>query len=330
MFHLKKTIFVFVFIHCVVSYAIENSIVDLVVKLERIEKLPHRKYDPDQYLEIRSLLEKTKERIRLVSYNILFHLNDYKLSEENRWHQRCPRILEILNYINPDIFGVQELYPEQLRSILPYLEKTYNVVSPDVPWGEMNAIFYNKQRFVCKEKVIWSLPSGGSKLHISETLTVAILQDLTTHRQFAVCNLHLPFSSPKGRKEQVQFFLQKVYPTLEDLPVLLIGDFNTFPNRPDLKKLPAFDGDFICRLLETKLQDCRHKALMGHVGPLSTFTNLPEDTSPFKGTGTPGVFLDHIFASDSIEVLIHAIDPATVNGHFPSDHMPVFIDFCIQ
>ena len=69
---------------------------------------------------------------------------------------------------------------------------------------------------------------------------------------------------------------------------------------------------------------------MGHLGPIVTFTNSPENGVPFKGTGTPGIFLDHILVSKGLSVLIHAVQPGTVGGYFPSDHMPVLIDFVVD
>lgn len=110
-----------------------------------------------------------------------------------------------------------------------------------------------------------------------------------------------------------------------------MGDLNTFPNRIDLDRLPFLDGDYIHRILtQTILHDARDVSLLGHLGPISTFTNNPPDIQKFQGTGTPGVFLDHIYVSKEITVLIHATQPVTVGGGYPSDHMPVFIDFTLN
>lgn len=110
------------------------------------------------------------------------------------------------------------------------------------------------------------------------------------------------------------------------MPVVFMGDLNTFPNRPDMS-FPALDGDYVDQILTKKtLHDSLHVSVGGHVGPISTFTNKDPDVIPFQGTGTPGVFLDHIYVSKEITVLMHAVQPGTVDGHFPSDHMPVVVD----
>jgi endonuclease/exonuclease/phosphatase family metal-dependent hydrolase len=38
------------------------------------------------------------------------------------------------------------------------------------------------------------------------------------------------------------------------------------------------------------------------------------------------VILDHIYVAGAVEVLLHAVEPARVDGHFPSDHMPLIAD----
>ena len=78
------------------------------------------------------------------------------------------------------------------------------------------------------------------------------------------------------------------------------------------------------------LKDAMGRALVGQVGPIATFTNAPEGKIPFKGLGTPDVILDHIYVSKEIIPLLHAIQPATVDGHFPSDHMPVLVDCIVK
>ena len=108
------------------------------------------------------------------------------------------------------------------------------------------------------------------------------------------------------------------------------GSLNTFPNWPETC-FPALDGDFVDKVLTKKtLKDSYAQALVGHVGPISTFTNNPPGVEPFEGTGSPGVFLDHIYVSPGIAVLLHAVQPATVDKHFPSDHMPVIIECIVK
>src|SRR5205085_1931272 len=94
--------------------------------------------------------------------------------------------------------------------------------------------------------------------------------------------------------------------------------------------LPYYDGNYIFKILTSKsLRDAHDTALIGTLGPMATYTNREGSPLPFQGTGTPGVFLDHILVGGNILVLLQAVQPALVDGHFPSDHMPLVVD-CVN
>lgn len=310
--------------------AVENSIIPLIEKVEIIENLPVAKYSKNQYQEIVSHLNQKDEKIRLVTYNVLFNRYDHNLDEVNRWPNRLPRIVKLIEEMQPDIMGVQELYTNQSEELLPCIEQTYAFFSRACEDGELNGIFYRKDRFEVIDSKIWYM-TATPNVPSSETLTLLQLKDLKTCKVIAVFNTHLAFSKIDKRDFQVRFIAEKIESFAEQMPVILTGDLNTFPNRLDLEKLPFYDGDYINRLLTAgSLKDARNVSILGHLGPISTFSNAEDGIAPFKGTGTPGVFLDHIYVSEGINVLIHAVQPGTVDGHFPSDHLPVLIDLTIR
>lgn len=310
--------------------AIENSIIPLMEKYENPGHLPRKKYSFNQWKEITEALEHKEEKIRIVTYNMLFNLYDHNLEEENRWPQRFPRILELLNEMQPDIIGVQELYNEQLQHMLEAISETYAFFGTPCEDGELNGIFYRKNRFEVIESKVWFMTSTPQKPR-SETLTMVQLKDVATGKVFGVFNAHLAFSKIEKREFQARFIVKHLHAVAEEMPVLFMGDLNTFPQRLEMKKLPFYDGDYIHRILtQGALREAREYSLLGHLGPISTFTNGADDGIPFKGRGTPGVFLDHIYVTKGVIVLLHAVQPATVGGHFPSDHMPVLIDCLLQ
>lgn len=309
---------------------IENSIIPKISECENSTQTPSHKYSKNQYSEICNILQLKDERIRLVSFNMLFNLHDNNLKVENRWPQRLPRLVEIIQEMHPDIIGAQELYPDTLKDLLRFLGEDFAFYTKPCEDGELNGIFYRKSRFELIQSHVWYM-NPNSSFSSSDTLTMVQLKDLKTGKVIAVFNTHLAFSKIDKREYQARFIAEKIASFADELPILLTGDFNTFPNRPDLIKLPFYDGDYIHQILTKQhLKDAREISLLGHLGPLSTFTNQDQDPSPFKGTGTPGVFLDHIYVSNPVSVLIHAVQPGTINGYFPSDHMPVIIDFVIK
>lgn len=307
---------------------ISGSVVSTVDSLEQIETLSRQKYTKRQFAEIEKALACKDYKIRVMSYNMLFNLFEEKKEEENWWKNRFSRVVDLIEETAPDILGVQELYDEQVTDLLSKLGDEYVFVSRDPKIGETNGIFFKKNRFRLLDRAIWNTPHE-SQIHISDHLTTIVLQDCKTGKIFSVMNTHFAFTDIETRERQAEFAGRLA--SQQKIPVIFTGDLNTFAARPELYKMPFFDGDYVNKVLNHFcLHDARELSLLGHVGPLSTFTNEETDTVAFKGTGTPGIFVDHIYLSKGITVLVHAVEPAKVDGHFPSDHMPVFADLLIN
>ncbi|MDP1880071.1 MAG: endonuclease/exonuclease/phosphatase family protein [Parachlamydiaceae bacterium] len=300
--------------------AVENSVIPVMETFECIENLPTQKLTKNQFSEIANALEKKEEMIRLVTYNMLFNLYDHNLDEENRWPNRLPRIVELIHEMQPDIINTQELYPTQVQDIV-------NLIGDDFSFfpgkkdedGESYGIFYRTDRF--------ELLSS----QIDYPLSMVQLKDLKTEKIIHVFNSHMPLSNIEKREANAHKIAQIIEPFAKQTAVIFTGDLNTFPGRFDLKDLPFYDGDYIHRILSKgSLKNSHQESLLGHFGPISTFTNSSTDVKPFQGTGTPGIILDYIYVSKKVTVLTHAVEHGTVDGHFPSDHMPVLIDFLIN
>ena len=301
-------------------FTAENSIIPLVEKFESFRNLPSQKFTKNQLAEIESALRQKETKIRLVTYNMLFDLYDQNLEPENRWPNRLPRIVNLISEMKPDIICTQELYPNQVTDLTKLLKNEFAFFTGQKDKdGESYGIFYRKSRF--------ELLSN----HVICPLSMIELKDLKTDKIVYVFNTHMPLSNIEERERHAHKIVQITEPFAKKGAVIFTGDLNTFPERLDLPKLPFYDGNYIHRILSKgSLKNSEESSLLGHLGPISTFTNHDPDIHPFKGTGTPGIVLDYIYVSPKITVLTHATEPATVNGHFPSDHMPVLIDFQIQ
>lgn len=328
---MKIRYFFLIFVYSIsAAIGVEQSIIPLMEKTESLSALPIAKYSTSQFAEIEESLNRKTERLRLVTYNMLAHTYDYKTDPVNRWPQRLPRILDLLDEMQADIIGAQELYDHQAQDILDHFGETYVFYALPCDDGEQNGIFYRKDRFEVVDSHVWYM-SETPEVPDTETLTMLTLRDLRSGQTFAVFNAHLAFSNVNKRDYQARFIQKYAEKYAKNMPVLVTGDLNTFPNRTDLGKLPFYDGDYIHRLLtQESLRDARDMSLLGHIGPLSTFTNATDEAIPFTGIGTPGVLLDHVYISKGITVLLHAVQPGTVDGHFPSDHMPIVVDFLLS
>lgn len=321
------------------SGSVVDSVAAQMDRLESGEGLHPEKYSGCQWQEIQRALAARKDRIRVMSYNMLFNLHEEQLEPQHHWQRRLPRIIALIQTNAPDIIGSQELQADQLQDVLENLGETYAFFGRGTvdgqTSGEINGVFYRKERFkplLCK---VWWMsptpetPSPDHSISLARTLTMVQLFDKTTQQRLAVFNTHFSFSSPNSRDESARFAAQLTAHYAAEIPVILTGDFNFFANRPDLRDLPFFDGSHAFRLLTSRgLEDSASVSVLGHIGPLSTYTNQGNDLTPFTGVGEPGIVLDHIFVSPQICVLLHATDPSRINGNFPSDHLPVMAD-CI-
>ena len=314
-------------------FSLENSIVPEIEALESGQALVSEKYATQQYQEILSAIAKKKERVRIVSYNILFNLYDNNLKEPYKWPQRTPRVIKVIQEMQPDLLGVQELYPDQRDDLLKDLSETYTFFSKPASDGELNGIFYNKHRFKVLDSHVWYLSDKGPEVPSASALILLHLQDNITEAPLAIFNTHLSFSKVEKRVAQakkIHGIISQFHKTHPDVALIFTGDLNTFPNLPDKKSLPFYDGDYTQSLIKKDLfDDAKDRSILGHIGPLGTFTNKEGCNAPFHGTGTPGVYLDHIYVSPNITVLLHAVNPATEGGLWPSDHMPLIADIAL-
>lgn len=309
---------------------VDSLVIPEIEHAENITDLPVAKYSKRQYEGIVKALNQGSERIRLVTYNVLFNCFDQSLDEINRWPQRIPRILELLAKVDPDILSVQELLEDQAVDLMKHLGDTYELYTKPGSDKECTGILYRKDRFRILDRHVWYMTEAPEQIG-PNTLTMLKLLDLRSGKEFIIYNTHLAFSKINNRDFQARFIAEKIQPMAKKTPLIFTGDLNTFPNRLDLPNLPAYDGDYVLQILQgDSLKKAQDVALLGHLGPIATFTNREGGFKPFEGTGTPGVILDNILVSEDIVVLIHAVLPETVNGHFPSDHMPVLIDFLVK
>lgn len=316
----SKTIISLTLLTTFSAEGVENSIIPVIENFESIENLPSTKLTKNQLSEISDALEKKAEKIRLVTYNMLFNLYDHHLDEENRWPNRLPRIVELINEMKPDIINTQELYPSQVEDIVSLIGKDFSFFPGQKDDdGESYGIFYRTDRF----ELISS--------QIDYPLSMVQLKDLKTDKIIQICNTHMPLSNIEKRESNAHKIVQITESFAKEMAVIFTGDLNTFPGRLDLENLPFYDGDYIHRILSKgALKNSKEQSLLGHFGPISTFTNNQTSVQPFQGTGTPGIILDHIYVSEKVTVLTHAVEHGTVDGHFPSDHMPVLIDFLVN
>src|SRR5579883_1026881 len=104
---------------------VTDSIVPFLEGLENGSKIIQDRYSTSQYKEIVSTLKKSKNKFRVVSYNIVRDISDREVAPEYRWASRLPRLVEFLDTLQPDILGVQEPQETQIEQLLAKIGDKY-------------------------------------------------------------------------------------------------------------------------------------------------------------------------------------------------------------
>lgn len=250
--------------------------------------------------------------LTVMSYNLKFA----SPNPPNSWPQRRPLMREVIQQINPDVFGTQEGIYAQLKDIATDL--------PDYEWiglgreggskGEFMAVFYRKARleplaydhFWLSDtpEVIASSTWGNT---CRRMVTWVRFFDRQTKREFFFWNTHFDHEVQAAREKAAKLVRERVTALDTKLPLILTGDFNAAGGSNQAHKILTADGFF---------SDTWFTAKERKGEGLSTFNS-------FKAIQHEGFRIDWIltrgeFAVDSTEIVTFSRD-----GQFPSDHFPL-------
>ncbi len=313
---------------------VENSIIskmDQLVITELREKL-----NQAQILAIRNVI--LDKSLRVMSFNMLFNRFDEHLDLVDRWENRKERVAEYVLYTFPDIIGSQELQSDQLDDLLGKIGHEYDFYGvgdeDGSRLGDIPGIFYKNERLELVDGKTYYFSETPERISAGpfgskNTFSFCHFKDKATEDEFIVLNTHLAFGNIERRFYEA-CKLKEFLKANHKLPIILTGDFNTFPFRQELA-LPFYDGETIVKIIEEGcVKDSSKESLFGHFGPISSTNFCSITKKPFGSEGDPGVILDHIFISEEFATIAHGIDAAKVDGHYPSDHFPVIADVVIK
>lgn len=234
----------------------------------------------------------------------------------NAWPDRRPVMKACIKKMAADVVGTQEGVYSQLRDIATDV--------PEYDWigtgrdggsrGEFMAIFYRKARLEPLEfdhfwlsdtpNVIASTNWGNTNRRMT---TWVRFRERKSGREFIVFNTHLDHAVVGAREKGAALIRQRVEQMTNDLPVLLIGDFNAEPGKEKAYSL-LVDGGFF--------SDAWTAAATRRNDGIETFHN-------FKGPRTGPYRIDWILTRGSWEVPEAEVFIFSRRDQFPSDHHPV-------
>jgi endonuclease/exonuclease/phosphatase family metal-dependent hydrolase len=130
-----------------------------------------------------------------------------------------------------------------------------------------------------------------------------------------VFNTHLDLVGSLARERSAALILSRMQPHAESDRLLLTGDFNSRPDAPPYRLLTSADADPSA----FRLFDAREVAQEPPAGPDSTWNGFRQVE--------PGERIDFVFTHRDDGIRRHAILDDSRDGRFPSDHLPVLVEF---
>lgn len=252
---------------------------------------------------------------QVMTYNIRYgNAND----GENHWNLRKDFLQGQIAFYKPDIFGIQEALHFQVKYLdSSFANYKYVGVGRDdgKEKGEYSAVFYNGDKFkVLNHSTFWlsKTPdkiSVGWDAAMERICTYTLLEDNISKQKFWVFNTHFDHIGEQARIESAKLIFKKISALNSDnLPVILMGDFNLEPDSAPIQ------------FLTTNLSDSFKSSLEKPFGPSGTFNG-------FKFNEPVTRRIDYIFTSKkNIKVLQYAVLSDSKDCKYPSDHLPVFIE----
>ncbi len=253
------------------------------------------------------------ERITFATWNIRVANEEDSLAG-NAWSVRAEKIAEMVHYFDFDILVVQEPDSQQvldLAALLP--EYTYIQTDP----GKIHPIYFKKDKFkAVKSGQFWYSESGnpGEKGWDARHVRFCSWVNLRRNKKrFFVFNSHWDNIGKEARNQSANVALKQVEKIAGRNRVIFAGDMNT---QADSKAVTTLNSTNL-------LKDAKELAKVKRV-PTGSFTNFDVNDGANRQ-------IDHISVTPSIPVYKYGIlDNRYYDGktwRYPSDHMPVVIEF---
>ena len=251
--------------------------------------------------------------MRAMTFNLRFE-NDR--DGENAWIYRGDRVVEIIRSYQPAILGTQEGKWPQLMYLCRHLLE-YRAHMPGREPDETSqcpTLFFHEACFeIERGRDLWL--SKTPEVHLSRDwdsafprmMSYAQIPGPKQPERIMAAVTHLDHVGVEARPQQARIISQWV--ERQDLPVILMGDFNDAP------------GSAVHEVLtepESALKDT-WQALGGDEGN-SAFTHHGFNGVPQHAR------MDWILVSPGIQVLDARIIRDAFNGGYPSDHYPYMAD----
>lgn len=258
------------------------------------------------------------QNLDVMTYNIRL---DVASDGENAWTNRKDFLSSQVLFYSPDILGVQEARPNQMKDLKNALKdyKAIGIGRDGDNKGEYSAIFYNAKKVsVAQENTFWlsetpDTVSKGWDAAFPRICTYGLFTVLENNQKIWVFNTHLDHVGNEAQLQGMQLILKKIAAlNTDDFPVIVMGDFNVEPT-----------SELITNLKQT-LNDSKEKTKISF-GSNGTFNG-------FKFNELVTKRIDYVMVSKSskVEVEKYSVLSSSIDLKYPSDHFPVLVELTLK
>jgi endonuclease/exonuclease/phosphatase family metal-dependent hydrolase len=253
-----------------------------------------------------------------MTYNIRY---DNPGDGQNTWSLRRDWLTEQIKSTDPAILCIQEGLIQQLRFLDKKLKKYKRIgVGRDDgrEKGEFSAIYYDTKRIrLLQQGTFWLSPtpekaSVGWDAALERICTYGRFLNRKTGKKFWAFNTHFDHMGVEARKNSAILILQKIKSlNIDNLPVVLMGDFNTGPESEPIRQ-------FL-----TIFRDAKEADKTMNMSPDGTFNAFnPEKPATER--------IDFIFTGFGFQAVNYFVIREKREGRFASDHFPVIAEIKVQ
>ena len=250
----------------------------------------------------------------IISLNIRY---DNPRDGKNAWPYRKEMVVDFLDSLDADIFGLQEVLFHQysyIDSLLPEYGSVFAGRDDGIRRGEMAPVFYDKNRFECMDhNTFWlsetpEIPgSKGWGAALPRIVSWVELSDKRTGKEIFFFNTHFSHMSDSARLMSSKILAERVMEISGDNEFIITGDFNMLPESGAYLALAGGENNTI--------KDSYHLSNSDPEGADYTYNGF--DDEPGEGR------IDYIFVRAGIQVDSFRIIELRKGDLFLSDHWPV-------
>lgn len=257
----------------------------------------------------------------------------------NVWVERKKDLANQIRKMNCDVFGLQEVFPEQLaflRGELPEYEFVGEHRGADRKSDEASPVCYRKSRFEEIDKgTFWlsetpDVPGviGWGAAH-PRVCSYLILRDRMTGAKFCFANCHTDHRSALAREKGMLLVIERMKKFGSGAPIIFTGDHNCCENdAPALAVKKILKDTLYLSEAEPKgsWRTCTGWRWREKEFTVSEALKIPVNERNDRSVAKKyGVRIDYIYVSDGVRVLNYETITDTRPGKklYPSDHFPV-------